>query len=121
MPTEEARAGAQDEEAQTARVLARERAVQMVDKFLKCDANDRGFEINSLEGVCNLQSDGPGHCTAELPVQRRHTNWLGTLHGGCTGAAHAFNVKNAMRQLRCQVFGFSGCASRLCPAVFAAI
>lgn len=68
--------------------LARARAAKMIDTLMHGDQRVKGeFEINSMAGLCNVLSDGPGHVSCELPVQRRHANWIGNLHGGCTGVA----------------------------------
>lgn len=53
----------------------------------KAAANDHGvsFDYTALSGLTNIRSDGPGHCAADLPVTPSICNWMGNLHGGCTG------------------------------------
>lgn len=43
------------------------------------------YDYIALSGLTNVRSEGPGQCTADLPVTTRVCNWMGNLHGGCTG------------------------------------
>lgn len=66
---------------------ARDRAVMFLNYLLHpIEGGTEGvFDKGALEGLENIQSDGPGHVVCELPVVHRNANIMGNLHGGCTG------------------------------------
>lgn len=74
---------AKDEQA-----VAEARARAFIDGIFSVDVRkDLGetYDYIALAGLTNVRSEGPGQCTADLPVTTRVCNWMGNLHGGCTG------------------------------------
>jgi hypothetical protein len=61
------------------------RAQAVLDKFRGDELVQGNFDSMVLRGIVNLQSNGPGHCSCDLPVNRASANTVGSLHGGCAG------------------------------------
>ena len=75
------------------RSLAEARAKAFVEAIVSADSCkilEGIYDHIVLQGMTNVRSDGPGQCTADLPVTSRVCNWMGNIHGGCTGESRAF-------------------------------
>ena len=59
----------------------------LADPAARSEAGKELFDFTALQGIENVQSDRPGHCSCEFPVRQRNANSGGTLHGGCAGVA----------------------------------
>lgn len=95
-------------EPSKAQALAQGRAQSFFDAVTGEEARQvhgESFDFVALSGITNVKSNGPGHCVADLPVTQKVCNWMGNLHGGCTGVRHAHLASRKLEV--CCIYGMA--------------
>lgn len=64
---------------------------RFAERFLDLSSNQRDsdggpsmFDSAAMPGLYDIQA-GPGHIKCYMKVGKTHVNFMGNLHGGCTG------------------------------------